>query len=613
MKRGKKIAIWVIIIAIVGIGAAYLLDRVKNPKTIYDTSRVVRTTLKQTVSSTGRVKSAADIDLNFKTIGKISKISASVGQQVKIGEELASLDLKDLESAVRQAEANLQVAQANLSKLIAGSRPESIAIQQATVQKARTAYDSAKNDFNNVVQSTSADLIRYENALIDSKTSLTDVKNSREQDIVNAKDTAVTSMETYEIVAIASLDVVDDTLNDEDASTTLSAQNRQYLIDTEVNYKLTLDALSELGDYIETAKSTKDTDDIDEALDKTLSLLDMLSSLLDDTFNVLLATITSSDLSELELDTLKTNIRAEQTNTNTAISTVQTKQQTLDGAVLAYTVNVNTAQMAVNTAEDTLNQAEATKDSKVDAAQAAVSTAKRALEIAEAQLALEKAPARREDIDLSAAQVKQSEAALEIAKNQLEDNILRAPSVGVITAVNYEVGEQSSLAQPVITMFSEGKFEIEVDISEADIAKVRAGNPTDIDFDAFGSDTIFPGEVTYIDPAETVIQDVVYYMVTIQFDEGQYAIKPGLTANVEIMTAEKKDVLTVVQRAIYEKEDGKYVKVLSQEQEIEKAIRVGLRGDDGLIEVVAGLDEGDDVIIAIKNGKNGSGSHRSSF
>jgi len=410
-------------------------------------------------------------------------------------------------------------------------------------------------------------------------------------------------METYQIKAQTSLEVVDDILYDTEAQTTLSVKNKDYLLIALEHYNDVEDSLALLDSYIETAKSTKDTDDVDFALDKTLNTLNLLSELLDDTAKVLVSTITSVDLSETALDALKTSLRTEQTNTNTAISTVQTSQQTLDSALLAYTVDVNTAQSAVNTAQDTLNQSKATQQSKIDTAQAAVNAAISALEIAVAKLDLEKAPARQEDLDLQAAKVKQAEAALEIAKNQLSDNILQAPADGVVTAVNYEIGETTALTKAVVTMFSEGRFEIEVDISEADIAKVRIGYTVNVDFDAYGSEMVFTGEVTYIEPAETVIQDVVYYKVTIQFDDKGFEIKPGLTANTEILTAEKKGVLMTLQRAVYEREGQKYIKVLSVGAEVEKAITIGLKGDGGLVEVLDGLVEDEEVIISVKNGK----------
>jgi len=603
MTRRKKIIIWVIIIVIIGVGVAYSLDKIKNPEVIYDTAKVEKGTLQQTVSSTGKVKSAADINLNFKTTGKLAEINVKVGDQVKADQELASLDLKDLEASVREAEANLQVAQANYNKLKAGSRSESVAVSQATVDQAQTAYDNSLRDYENVVDTTAADIIKYENALTDAQTSLVDTKNAGEQDIVNAKDSAVTTMETYQIKAQTSLEVVDDILYDTEAQTTLSVKNKDYLLIALEHYNDVEDSLALLDSYIETAKSTKDTDDVDFALDKTLNTLNLLSELLDDTAKVLVSTITSVDLSETALDALKTSLRTEQTNTNTAISTVQTSQQTLDSALLAYTVDVNTAQSAVNTAQDTLNQSKATQQSKIDTAQAAVNAAISALEIAVAKLDLEKAPARQEDLDLQAAKVKQAEAALEIAKNQLSDNILQAPADGVVTAVNYEIGETTALTKAVVTMFSEGRFEIEVDISEADIAKVRIGNTVNVDFDAYGSEMVFTGEVTYIEPAETVIQDVVYYKVTIQFDDKGFEIKPGLTANTEILTAEKKGVLMTLQRAVYEREGQKYIKVLSVGAEVEKAITIGLKGDGGLVEVLDGLVEDEEVIISVKNGK----------
>jgi len=153
----------------------------------------------------------------------------------------------------------------------------------------------------------------------------------------------------------------------------------------------------------------------------------------------------------------------------------------------------------------------------------------------------------------------------------------------------------------------ENNFEIEVDISEADIAKIRKDNPAEITLDAFGDEVKFPGQVYSIEPAETIIQDVIYYKVKVELsekDEVKMAgIKSGMTANVIITTSFRDNVLIMPSRAVVEKNGGnKYVRVLVGKKVIEAPVEVGLRGDEGLVEVLSGVKEGDEVITFVKNG-----------
>ena len=153
-------------------------------------------------------------------------------------------------------------------------------------------------------------------------------------------------------------------------------------------------------------------------------------------------------------------------------------------------------------------------------------------------------------------------------------------------------------------MLGNERYEIKVDIAESDITKVKVGDKTVIELDAFGSDHPFSGAVTFIDPAQTVIKDVTYYKTTITFNTDSWSdqIKPGMTASITIAAAEKNNVLYIPQRAVKIRASTlgevpqKYVEVLAGGQKQEKNVEIGLRGDDGLVEIVSGLAEGEQVI-----------------
>lgn len=107
----------------------------------------------------------------------------------------------------------------------------------------------------------------------------------------------------------------------------------------------------------------------------------------------------------------------------------------------------------------------------------------------------------------------------------------------------------------------------------------------------------FEGRVVSIDPAEKIIEGVVYYEVTIDF-EGKLpeGIKPGMTADIEITSASKENILVIPEEAI-KKEDGKnFVKVYKNGKIEKREIKVGLKGD-GKVEVVSGLKEGEKIIL----------------
>ncbi|MEA3464178.1 MAG: HlyD family efflux transporter periplasmic adaptor subunit, partial [Patescibacteria group bacterium] len=185
----------------------------------------------------------------------------------------------------------------------------------------------------------------------------------------------------------------------------------------------------------------------------------------------------------------------------------------------------------------------------------------------------------------------------------------------------YEIGEQTKATQPVISMLAEDNYEIEVLISETDIAKIKINDEAKITLDAFGENIKFSGKVFFIEPAETVIQDVIYYKVLVEFANdanppaGPAAreqrgwrtpsnIKSGMTANVIITTAEKKNVLIMLSRAVIERNGGdKIVRVLVGDAVKEVPVQIGLRGDEGMVEVLGGVKEGDEVVTFMKEKK----------
>jgi HlyD family secretion protein len=138
-----------------------------------------------------------------------------------------------------------------------------------------------------------------------------------------------------------------------------------------------------------------------------------------------------------------------------------------------------------------------------------------------------------------------------------------------------------------------------VDISEVDVGKLKVGNTSTITLDAFGTDTKITGRVLAIEPGPTIIQDVVYYKVQIGLDETAVALKPGLTANVSIITAERKNVIAIPSRAVkFDEDGGRYVKVLENKEEKQYPVQVGLKADNGKVEISEGLEPGQVVIVS---------------
>jgi RND family efflux transporter MFP subunit len=206
------------------------------------------------------------------------------------------------------------------------------------------------------------------------------------------------------------------------------------------------------------------------------------------------------------------------------------------------------------------------------------------------------------------ANIKAAQANVGGLLEQISETVLYAPVNGTVITKNVEVGETTvanavTANTSVVTIAGEGALEIQANVPESDIVKVALGQKADATLDAFTAQEIFPSEVVEIEPSSTVIQDVVYYKVKLKFPTPDSRFKNGMSADVNIHTAEKNNVIFIPERAIKNDGDRKYVEILKDEKNniIDKAyVETGMRGDDGMIEIISGLSGGENVITLSK-------------
>jgi HlyD family secretion protein len=129
-----------------------------------------------------------------------------------------------------------------------------------------------------------------------------------------------------------------------------------------------------------------------------------------------------------------------------------------------------------------------------------------------------------------------------------------------------------------------------------DINSVSIGQPVMLTFDAvLGKE--YHGEVAQVTQAGTVEQGVVNFTVTVELTDADSLVKPGMTAAVNIVVNEMKDVLLVPNRAVRLVDGERVVYVLENEQATKKEISLGSSSDT--MSVIAGGDivEGDVIIL----------------
>ena len=223
--------------------------------------------------------------------------------------------------------------------------------------------------------------------------------------------------------------------------------------------------------------------------------------------------------------------------------------------------------------------------------------AERDYDNAVAQLALEKA------------QVKQAEASLNSAQTELSYTEIKSPVDGIVISKAVEVGQTvaASFSTPELFSVAEDltKMQIEASVVEADIAKVKEGQKVRFTVDSYADD-YFYGTVTQVRNEATTTSNVVTYTVVIGIDNSDMKLKPGMTANVEIITAEEKDVILVPNQAlrfyIDDSDNAKRYKdrgvwIIKNGHPERVTVKIGVSDDDNTQILESSLKIGDAVII----------------
>ncbi len=609
----------------------------------YSTIDVVSGPLVQTVSETGTVNPVQEVSLNFLSAGRISSIYVNIGDEVASGTPLASLDTSSLIIRRSEVEAGLRIAEANLSKIIAGASSETVTVSRLEIEQAQANESAARTDLEKVKKTVAENIIQAEKTLRDlestaantltpqeqavasAATSLDNTKKSNQKLVDNSRTSLLLVLGDRILTGKIAMDNLYTLLEDDDVENVLGVKNSSTLSDTENSRLAALALLPIAESTLVKAKASGSDYDIDVAATAVRNFLSKTNQSLNYAYSLLEATITWAQFTQAELDAYKTLISTQSSQVSAANNAVENSLQAYNNAQLGYDTAVASAEEALRQAQVNLENAISSArnalaslrlsgDQQIAAAQSRLETASSAVLLSRSRLASVSAPARAQDIALAEAQLTQAQAGLASIDKQIADSILVAPLSGVITQVNYEAGEQfGSTGQVMVQMLADNNFNINLDISESDISKVKPGNVAEITIDAFPEDLVLTGSVGFIEPAQTIIQGVVYYKMKIEFKDlksiqetlqtRNLALKAGMTANVSIITEKRDNVLQVPARAVIEEDGRKFVRVLSGKEVIESPVATGLRGDDGLIEIKSGLNVGDKAITFIKSVK----------
>jgi len=217
-------------------------------------------------------------------------------------------------------------------------------------------------------------------------------------------------------------------------------------------------------------------------------------------------------------------------------------------------------------------------------------------------------------VSAAKAQVEQAQASLKQAEIDLAYTTIRSPVDGMVISRNVDIGQTVAASFQTPTLFNIAqdltKMQVETSVDEADIGRTKTGQPVEFTVDAF-PEHVFPGRVSEVRNSPTTVSNVVTYEVIVRVANPELKLKPGMTANVSIITDSKEGVLRIPSAALRfrpadaggkkEKEPaagkGQQVWVLTGGKPQRVPVQIGI-SDGSFTEIAGGaLRAGQEVIV----------------
>ncbi len=506
-----------------------------------ETVTVTRGELAASASAGGHVMARREAALALPASGRVAAVFVQVGDEVAAGDPLVQLESSALERAVANAEQAVAIQRANLEQLQAGASAGDLAAAQAAVNSAQARLDDLLNGpSEQEIAAAEANLRAAQANVARASRQLSQAQAPADQGAILQAEAAV-----------------------EDARLAVQEAERahQRLLDCEQ---------LENGEWVCEPGDIPFLSEEEEA--------ELIRQ------------------AELRVVQARETLAAAQANLNQ-----------LQGGGSESVVGASQASVAQMAARR--DAAQANLDLLLAGPTAAEIAAARS-DLTEVEASLARLQAGPGEAELAAAEagLAQAELALQRAQNNLEDATLRAPFSGIVTAVRVSEGEMASGV--AVELVDTASLQVALDVDEVDVGLLEVGQEATVTLEPW-PDEVLQSEVVAISPVSNaglqreaaLNSSIASFRVWLSLPETDLAIRPGMTADANLQTARRENVLLVPNRAIIaDRQAGEFyvnrvVTGADGREQLERTeVTIGLR-DNRYTEVTSGLSEGDRVRI----------------
>jgi multidrug efflux pump subunit AcrA (membrane-fusion protein) len=561
---------------------------------VQQTGTVKRGVVLSSVSATGSVAAAKDLTLNFQNSGTLTHVSVKSGQHVTRSQVLGTIDSTDATASVRQAQAALTAARANLQTAVTGETAAQRKQDALSITQAKASVTSATAALKTAKTAAASDNTSARQALAQAQQQLQTDQSAEGVAVAQQK----TDLGTYADLGAAQAAVAtvqgavtdDQTRQHSDQQTQFDLQAQQL----QWNQQLAAD---------NAAKNTSAASNDQVVLNSLALQLQALSKTL------------SNDAYQLSQD--QAALSAAQGTVN-AIKADASSIQSYEAKIVADKAAVASATTKV---ASTVAQGTQT----IRSAQQQVTAAKLQATNAALGVTVKQAPPTASMLAQLQSSIVQAETNLTTAQRTLSQTTLRAPLGGTVASVNGIVGQSvsggglasasssaststsgsgttgstgstGSSSSGFVTLIGLSSMQVTAAFAESDVAKLAVGEPATVTISALAGAQL-AAHIAAINPVASSSSSVVQYTVTFALDRVNKQLKPGMTANVAVTIAEKDNVLQVPTAAVTG--SGQNARVTVQKNGVSQTVPVvaGLAGDSST-EIVSGLTAGQTYVIS---------------
>jgi HlyD family secretion protein len=557
---------------------------------------VSRASINSNLIISGTADAQLNSNLNFQSSGRVATVAVKIGDLVRSGQVLASLESDSLANAVNTGEANVAAAQLKLDDLLDGSSAAELTAAEQAVAQANAALVKAQNELDDVLDgATPAELATAQQAVRLAESQLASAESTLEQLEDGASAADIATAEAAVAQAESALTAAQNSATSAQNTVTSATAS---LKSAEASY-CAADGTPAFCSLPATPISGADAGLLDAALAGGNSAL--------------AAAVVAANSTYLNAVNGAASAAAAVSSAQTALDSAEEKLAALedgasDGDIEAAEAALAAAEAALEAADERLADLQdgATAAELADA-QAALDGARTALDAAEARRAEAMRGPEANAIDQARQAVRTAQLQAEAARIRLREAQIVAPYDGTVANVNIAPGEFTSAAaqEPAIVLLTPDRMILTIDVGETDYPNVKLGQSGVALFDGIPG-SIYPFTITEIGLSPTVTQGVVTYEATASIVVLPDAPRPapGMNANGQLVTERKDGVLVIPPRAVRRRGSELVVDVRRDGGVVEAVITTGL-SDPQRVEVLTGLNEGDVIVVPVVTGSDG--------